>query len=174
MSRAIPATRPCAETCSGRIEIRSSPRAAALAFTWVAVFVTTTLVAVALPLPARIAICVCAATACIPAIRASMLLGGRRAVRTLYWSESGLRALVGDQAEALSVRLAPGSFRFGRYLLLLRLQTCDGLRVVIIDGGKQGIRSFRRLCRYLESRRHVFPGQADTIQPQDLKCVTRH
>ena len=157
MFRAIPATRPCAAACSGRIEIQCSWRAALLAFAWLALFDAMILGAVALPLPARIAICVWAATGCVPTIRASFMLRGSRAVRCLQWSKSGLWAGVGQQEVPVSAEIAAGSFRLGRHLLVLRLKTCDGMRTVLIDGGRQESRSFQRLCRYLESRRHYAP-----------------
>jgi hypothetical protein len=120
--------------------------------------------AVALPLPARIAICVCAATICLPSIRAAFLLHGPAAVRALQWSEGGLFARIGHESVEVLVEVAAGSFRLGRQLLFLRLQTCDGMRSVLIDGERQEIQGFRRLCRYLESRRHAFPDKAPNEQ----------
>jgi len=116
-----------------------------------------TLAAVDLPLHARIAICVCAATVCAPAIRATFLLAGPAAVRCLRWSGDGLWARFGGETREISAELAPGSFRIGQWLLVLRLKTCDRTACVLIDGGGQQIQGFRRLCRYLESRRHAFP-----------------
>jgi hypothetical protein len=119
-----------------------------------------TLWAVALPLLARIGICLCAAAACISCIRVTFLLEGSRAVRGLQWSEAGLRAFVGRESKQVSAEIGAGSFRFGRQLLVLRLQTCDGMRTVLIDGARQESRDFRRLCRYLESRRIRLPAEA--------------
>ena len=157
MFRTIPARRRYAASCSGRIELRRSRRAAGLAYTWLALFTTMTLTAVALPLVVRIALCAGAATACLPAIRVTFLLEGRQAIRGLQWSETGLRAFIGPGLEAVAAEIGPGSFRFGRQLLVLRLQTCDGMRSVLIDGYGQENRAFRRLCRYLESRRRRVP-----------------
>jgi hypothetical protein len=135
-----------------------------MASAWVAIFIVMTLTAVALPLPARIGLCVCAATACVPCIRSVFLLGGPDAVRALQWSDAGLVACIGPELTTVVAKVAAGSFRIGRDLLVLRLQTCDGTRSVLIDGGRQEIQAFRRLCRHLESRRHVFPDKARNEQ----------
>ena len=151
MFRAIPARRPYAATCSGIIEIQPSARAAILALIWIGACMAMTLLAVDLPLPARIALCVCAATVCVPVIRSTFLLAGPAAVRSLRWSGNGLWVRFGGAAQEQSAELAPGSFRMGQFLLVLRLKTCDRTACVLIDGGGQDIQGFRRLCRYLQS-----------------------
>jgi hypothetical protein len=109
------------------------------------------LLAVDLPLPARIALCICAATVCAPVIRSTFLLAGPAAVRSLRWSGNGLWARFGGDALEQAAELAPGSFRIGQSLLVLRLKTCDRTACVFIDGRGQEIQGFRRLCRYLQS-----------------------
>jgi hypothetical protein len=138
-----------------------------LALIWIGACMAMTLIAVDLSLPARIALCVCAATICAPVIRSTFLLAGAAAVKSLRWSGNDLWIGFGGGAPEQSAELAPGSFRIGQFLLVLRLKTCDRTACVLIDGGGQDIQGFRRLCRYLESRRRAFPGrQADTIQPK--------
>ena len=132
-------------------------RAATVALLWTGAIMMMTLLTVDLPLPARIGLCLCAATLSVAAIRSSILLTGPGAVRGLRWSAEGLWARFGDNVAEIPAELAPGSFRIGQWLLLLRLKTCDRTSSVFIDGGGQEIQGFRRLCRYLESRRHAFP-----------------
>lgn len=126
-----------------------------LAGLWVTMVDVMILAAVALPLPARIALCVAIATACLCTIRSVILLRGPRAVRSLRWSAAGIRAVIGPETREIPAEIVAGSFRFGRQVLALRLRTCDGMRAVIIDGGRQEVQAFRRLCRHLESRRLI-------------------
>jgi hypothetical protein len=151
MFRAIPARRLCAATCSGIIEIQPSARAAILALLWLSAFMAMTLLAVDLPLLVRIGLCICAATVCAPVIRSTLLLAGPAAVKSLRWSGNSLWVRFGDDAREQSAELAPGSFRIGQILLVLRLKTCDRTACVLIDGGGQEVQGFRRLCRYLQS-----------------------
>ena len=62
--------------------------------------------------------------------------------------------------------------------LFLRLRGCDGIRGAFIDAGMQDEIAIRRLVRRLEwvprGGSESENGQADTIPPQGLKCVTRH
>ena len=110
-----------------------------------------TLAAVALPLPARIATCVAFATPGIVAIRRVFLLGGRRGVRALAWSErvQGFHVVLGSGRSPCRAELARGSFRLGSLYLVLRLRTCDRVFTVFIDGSRQEVRAFRGLCRRL-------------------------
>jgi hypothetical protein len=107
------------------------------------------LVAVALPLPARIGLCVAIATPGLMAIRGGFLLKGRKAVHSLDWS-GDWRAGIGCSPTETPVTLRGGSFRVGRAFLLLWLQSRDGIHGVLIDGGRQEARAFRRLCRRLQ------------------------
>jgi hypothetical protein len=123
-------------------------RAAGLAAAWLIVVCAVVVGAVALPLPARIGLCVAIATSGLAAIRGCLLLQGRKAVHTLDWSH-GWRAGIGPGRSETSVTLHTGSFRVGRTFLLLWLQSRDGIHGVLIDGGRQDSRAFRRLCRQL-------------------------
>lgn len=127
---------------------------------WLVVLMSMMLLAVDLPLPVRLGLCVCGATLCVPVVRSAFLLMGPKAVRSLRWSREGIWARFGSDPLEKSVELTPGSFRIGQWLLVLRLETCDRTSFVLIDAGRQEIRGFRRLCRYLESRRRGFPEEA--------------
>jgi hypothetical protein len=127
---------------------------------WVISILAMTLVALDLPLPVRIGICVGAATASVHTIQSLFLLAGPRAIRALFWTETGaMRAFIGDPPRELTVVVAPGSSRLGRGWLLLRLETCDRSFDICIDGAKQEPRAFRRLCRQLENLRDTFPDE---------------
>jgi len=128
------------------------------------------LAAVALALPARIGICAAAILGGAHAIQSAFLLSGRHAVRALRWDESNLFVVLGRFHSEHCVTLAPGSFDWGRFGMLLRLRASDGTRVIFIDAGSQDEAAIRALARRLKWP----PPQADTIQTQDLTCVTRH
>jgi hypothetical protein len=150
MSRTIPSTRPCvAPSCSSRIELAPSRRAAALAASWLIVVCAVLIGAVALPLPARIGLCLAMATPAAVAIRRCLLLRGRRAVHILEW-RGGWRAWIGPGRIETPVTVLGGSFRIGRVFLLLWLRGRDGIHGVVIDTGRQEPRAFRRLCRQLQ------------------------
>jgi len=131
-----------------RIVLVASPRAATLVVSWLIVLCGVLVSALALPLPARIGLCIALATPGLAAIRGCLLLQGRKAVHSLDWSH-GWRAQIGAAWTETSVTLRPGSFRVGRAFLLLWLQSRDGIHGVLIDGGRQDPRAFRRLCRQL-------------------------
>jgi hypothetical protein len=130
--------------------------------------------AVALPWQLRGIACCAAIAANLPAIRRCVLLRGGASVQALEWREQGgLAAALGHARVASPATLAAGSFRLGG-LMFLRLQTAGGMRAVLIDGGRQEIRAFRRLSRYVShagrgaghALRGVREGIADTIPPK--------
>jgi hypothetical protein len=71
--------------------------------------------------------------------------------------------------QVLTGLLAAGSFRLGG-LVVLRLRTPAGMRAVLIDGERQPISDFRRLCRRLNRMSTVRSARsrepADTIPPK--------
>lgn len=119
-----------------------------LATVWLIVVCGALVSSVALPLPARIGICIAIATPGLAAIRGCLLLRGQMAVHTLDWSR-GWRAGIGPGWTETPITLRIGSFRVGRAFLLLWLRSRDGIHAVLIDGGRQDPRAFRRLCRQL-------------------------
>jgi hypothetical protein len=128
------------------------------------------LTTVALPSPARIAICIVGLLRGAHAVRRTFLLAGRRPLAGLRWDESHLFAVVERSRNEVCVTLAPGSFRWGRFGMLLRLRGSDGLWIVFIDAGRQQQAAIRALAARLK-----WPArQADTIPTQDLTCVTRY
>ena len=150
MSRTIPGTRPCvAPSCSSRIELAPSRRAAALAASWLILVCAVVIGAVALPLPVRIGLCLAIATPATLAIRRVLLLRGRSAVHILGWQGGAWLAWIGPGRIETPVTLQAGSFRVGRLFLLLWLRGRDGIHGIFIDAGRQEPRSFRRLCRQL-------------------------
>ncbi len=152
MSQPISDTLPCAATCS-RIELIPSRAAAVLWFAWLLLVCGVTLFAVSLPWPARMALCAAVAVSGIHCIRSFVLLQGPRAVRVVEWSEEGTLAVrLGPSLARHPALVAPGSFRLGAELWVLRFRTPEGLRPVLIAGGIQDTRAFRRLCRCLAAR----------------------
>jgi hypothetical protein len=102
--------------------------------------------ALSLPWPARAALCACLLAINLRPVAECVLLQGR-AVTALSWREPGeFEAELGSRR--VPAKVAAGSFRLGS-LLVLRLQTPAGPRLVVIDGGLQEPRAFRRLCRQL-------------------------
>jgi hypothetical protein len=169
MSPKIPATRLCAAPCK-RIDFVASPRCAVLWAGWVLAVCAVVAFAVAAPWPARLILCVVLVAANVRAILPCVLLRGERAVPALEWQEQGgFTALLGESRSRHPAELASGSFRFGG-LLLLRLRTPAGMRAVLIDGERQSISHFRRLCRQLNGVRTARSGRsrepADTIRPK--------
>jgi len=130
--------------------------------------------AVAVPWSLRAALCLAVISFNTVGIRRCVLLLGSDAVRALEWLEPGeFTVRLGVTREALPAMLAGGSFRLGG-LVVLRFQTPRGMRAVLIDGGRQEIRAFRRLCRRLceagRGAKPAVPGvpgsRADTIRPK--------
>ena len=170
MSRKIPITRPCAAHCCRQIELAPSRRLATLSIAWLAAWCLMVLTAVTLPLPARIGICIASLLGGARAIRGTFLLVGRRPVRGLRWDDSHLFVVNGRSRNEDCVTLAAGSFRWGRFGMLLRLRGSNGLWIVFIDAGRQEEAAIRALAARLKWPTR----QADTIPAQDLTCITRH
>jgi hypothetical protein len=153
----IPATPRCAVRSSRRLELLPSRRLAGAWFLWLAVAVAAVLVA-PLPWVVRAALGVTVATSGVHCVAIAVLLRGRLAVRRLAWDANGnLWAGLGNSPVSYPARVAPGSFRLGPGLLVLRLETASGIRSVCIDGTLQDPAAFRRLTR-------AIPGLADTIE----------
>lgn len=149
MSRTIHVTPRSAARYSFRLELVPSWR---LAAAWVAWLVAACGAAFASPWPwpLRAAICVGVAVLGVPGIAGTILLRGRRAVRTLAGAAGGgLHAWIGGASESVAVEEAAISFRLGSGVLLLRLQTARGSHTVCIDGSLHDQSSFRGLCRAL-------------------------
>jgi hypothetical protein len=162
MSRTTPGWRPCAAHCCNLIDLAASWRAAAILIGWLVAFCLMVLAAVALALPARIGICVIAILGGVRAIQSTFLLTGRHPVRALRWDDRNLLLVPGRFHTEVCVTLAPGSFIWGRFGMLLRLRAGDGVRVIFIDAGRQEEAALRALARRLK-----WPTpQADTIQPR--------
>jgi hypothetical protein len=170
MSRQIPDTPPCAACCS-RLDLIPSRFAAVLWFAWLALVCAATLFAVALPWPVRVAICIAIVVPGIRCIREFVLLEGPRAVRAIEWTEEGAFAVrLGPELTAHPATLAAGSFRLGVQLWVLRFMTPMGLCPVLITGGAQDARPFRRLTRCLTMHLRRAPGRGTaptvTIRPK--------
>jgi hypothetical protein len=121
---------------------------------WLVVCCAALLGGTALPWTIRVALGLVLIAVNLPILRMGVLLRGSRAVRTLEWNEeerfyigSVLRA--GFDPQPLPALLLPGSFRLGIAFLVLWFSTPAGLRVVLIDGGRQDPVAFRRLSRRL-------------------------
>ena len=170
MSRTILRSRPCAAHCCNQIEPAPSWRLAAILAAWLAAFCVMVLAAVDLALLPRIGICAAAILGCARAIHSTFLLAGCNPVWALRWDDSNLFVVPGRFDTEVRVTLAPGSFDWGRFGMLLRLRSCDGMWVIFIDAGRQDDAAIRALGRRLKWP----PRQADTIPGQDLTCVTRH
>lgn len=149
MSRTIPVTPHCAARSSLRLELRPSGRFACAWFLWLLVLLAAVFAA-PLPAPARIGLGVAVATMGIRCVVTVVLLRGPRAVHRLDRTEDGeWRVYLGDWPVGQAASVAPGSFRLGTGLLLLRLETGNGIHTVCIDGARQDRAAFRRLCRFL-------------------------
>jgi uncharacterized membrane protein YtjA (UPF0391 family) len=166
----IPATPRSAGQCC-RLEIAPSRRGAAAWIAWLILLCAVVLFAVALPLLVRGVVCVACATSILLGIRSFILLRGANAIRALEWSEAGLIAYVGSARAATSASVADSTFRLGVWLLVLRLNTPEGLRSVLVDGSAQEDgAAFRRLCRWLAWHSRPCSGlssaSTDTIRPK--------
>jgi hypothetical protein len=117
---------------------------------WLAICVGVLIGGIDLPWPARLILGLILVAANFPAIRVAVLLRGPRAVRRLEWDHEG-RFRVGSKigAESCPAILQPASFRLGIAFVVLWFATPAGLRVVLIDGGRQDPVAFRRLSRHL-------------------------
>jgi hypothetical protein len=173
MSPTIPVTPPCAAQCR-RLEIVASRRVAAVWILWSVSVCVVVCAATALPWLARAAICLTIMVFNADVVRRCVLLIGSQAARVLEWrAPDDITVLLGAARELHPASLAAGSFRLGG-LLVLRLRTPGGMRVVLIDGERQEIRAFRCLCRTLNlssrATKRPVPGargsRADTIRPK--------
>jgi hypothetical protein len=147
---------------SVRIDLIPSPRAAALAYAWLAL-VCGVMMTAALPLGVRGAACIVVATLYAGAVRRFIGLKGRNAVRALCLRRDGVLVVrLGAQTSLHPATLAPGSFRLGSSVLVLRLRTAAGLRSVLVDGAIHQAATFRALCRRLEWQMGGGPGRRRT------------
>jgi hypothetical protein len=115
----------------------------------------TILVGVDLPLAVRCILCFATAAAVIPTVGRCIWLRGPRALRAVEWAEGDggeVRVYLRAGSAPLAGRLAAGTCRVGLQLIVLRLNTPDGIRVALIDGAVQGTAAFRRLCRLVGTR----------------------
>jgi len=161
MFQKIPATPRCAAHCS-RIDLRPSRGAAALWLAWLTLVCGATLFAVALPWLARLAVCAAVAIPGFRCVSSFVLLEGPRAVRAIAWSDEGeFVVFLGPALQPQAASVGIGSFRFGLQLWALRFTTPLGPRSVLIAGGVQEPRAFRRLCRCLNGRLRRASGRAN-------------
>jgi hypothetical protein len=117
---------------------------------WVLACLAVLFGGLALPWAARIAFGLILVVSNLPAIRTSVLLRGRRAVRRLEWEDEGrFRLSCSASANPEPATLRPASFRLGIAFLVLWFATPTGSRVVLVDGGCQDPVAFRRLSRHL-------------------------
>lgn len=159
MSHPIPATPPCAASCS-RIDLNPSLLAAALWYSWLLLVCAVALLAVALPWIVRASICLAVAAPGIRCVRSFVLLRGEGAVRAIEWSEEGEFAIrLGPSFRREVATLGAGSFRLGVRWWVLRFVTPSGTHPVLIAGAIQDARGFRRLCRCLNRRMRWASGQ---------------
>ena len=121
MSPTIPARSPVPRTPAIRLSPRPRGVAAILA-AWLAAFCVMVLAAVDLALLARIGICAAAILGNARAIHSTFLLAGCNPVWALRWDESNLFVVPGRFDTEVRVTLAPGSFDWGRFGMLLRLR----------------------------------------------------
>jgi hypothetical protein len=120
------------------------------------------LFAVALPWHVRLAVCAAVAIPGFRCLSSFVLLKGPRAVRAIEWSDEGeFVVFLGPALRAQAASLGTGSFRFGLRLWILRFTTPLGPRSVLIAGGLQDPRKFRRLCRCLNGLRRRASGRAN-------------
>ena len=170
MFQKIPATPRCAAHCS-RIDLRPSRGAAALWLAWLTLTCGVTLFAVALPWHIRLAVCAAVAIPGFRSLSSFVLLGGPRAVRAIEWTDEGeFIVFLGPELRPQAANVGTGSFRFGLKLWVLRFTTSLGPRSVLIAGGVQEPRAFRRLCRCLNGRLRRASGRSHrptvTIRPK--------
>jgi hypothetical protein len=129
---------------------------------WLCASVAALLGGVSLPESIRFALGLVLVAVNLPALRTGVLLRGSRAVRVLDWNEEGFEPRSGhgsgSGARPLPARLLPASFRLGIGFLVLWFSTPAGLRVVVIDGGRQDPVAFRRLSRHL-ARGELIPSR---------------
>ena len=171
MSQPTLATPPCAAQCSRRIDLVPSPLAAVLWFAWLTLVCGVTLFAVALPYSVRLVLCIAVVAPGIRSVRSFVLLEGSNAVRSIEWSEEGeFLVRLGPRFLPQPASLAAGSFRLGVRVWVLRFVTPSGTHPVLIAGGIQDVRAFRRLSRCLNTRMRRASGRgsrpAVTIQPK--------
>jgi len=101
----------------------------------------------------RIAICGGVVAFNVRCLSRFILLRGPRAVRALEWTANGeYTAYLGPLRTAVGAEIALGSFRLISWLLVLRLRTDRGNFQVLVDGRRQRVTEFRRLCRALNTR----------------------
>jgi hypothetical protein len=163
MSHPIPATPPCAASCS-RIDLKPSFSAAVLWYSWLLLVCAVALFTVALPWIARASICVAVAVPGIRCVSSFVLLKGEGAVRAIEWSEEGEFAIrLGPRFTREVATLGAGSFRLGVRWWVLRFVTPSGAHPVLIAGAIQDVRGFRRLCRCLN--RHLGWASGRRVRP---------
>jgi hypothetical protein len=161
MFQKIPATPRCAAQFS-RLDLRPSRGAAALWLAWLTFASGATFCAVALPWYVRLALCAAVAIPGFRCVSSFVLLKGPRAVRAIEWSDEGeFVVFLGPALRPLAASVGTGSFRLGRQLWALRFTTPLGPRSVLIAGGVQEPRAFRRLCRCLNGRPGPASGRAN-------------
>jgi hypothetical protein len=170
MFQKIPATPRCAAHCS-RIDLRPSRGAAALWLAWLSLVCGATFFAVALPWQVRLAVCAAVVIPGLRCVSSFILLEGARAVRAIEWSDEGeFVVFLGPALRPQAASLGTGSFRFGLQIWVLRFATPLGPRSVLIAGGAQEPRVFRRLSRCLCGHLRRASGRAKrptvTIRPK--------
>jgi hypothetical protein len=151
MSQTIRATPRSAGFSSSRIDLLPSRRAAVAWFAWLAL-VCAVISCADLPAVVRMTVCVLVVTPGIRTVRSFVMLRGSRGVRAIEWTGSTLTILVGPERRPFAATLSRDSFRPGRQWLSLTFETPAGRRHVLVDGGYQDTRAFRRLCREYSRR----------------------
>jgi hypothetical protein len=132
-----------------RITLLPSRRVAAVLVSWIVAACGATLAGVALPFGLRLTVCAGIAATGGAVISRCALLQGPRAIRSIDWNE-GWRLTLGS-GRTVTGELCEGFFE-SPGLLILRFRTLGGGFPVFIDGGRQEIREFRRLCRRLKRK----------------------
>ena len=152
MSPKIRATPHSAAASCNRIDFVASRLAATAWWCWLACAVLVTLLA-DLAWIFRLSIALCVAVGGHRAVWRYVLLHGPRAVRALEWQEPGDAPVqfylwLGEPARRLAA-IPRGCRRYGAFLWILRFDTAEGTRQLLVNTACQEPAALRRLSRRL-------------------------
>ena len=155
----IRATRRCAASCCGRIEIVPSRHIALAWLIWIGLCCLVLMFGISLPWSLGLAFSVGLVVSNLRALERHVYLRGTAAVRALEWNVAGeFRLWLGDASGSSPARLEAASFRLGLPVLALWFTTPEGVRAVLVDGRAQEPAAFRRLCRVINRRPYAVTG----------------
>jgi uncharacterized membrane protein YphA (DoxX/SURF4 family) len=153
MSPKIRATPPSAAASCNRIDFVASRVAAGAWWCWLGCAAVVTITA-DLAWVLRLSIAVLAVASGSQAVRRHILLRGPCAVRALEWQESAGAPVrfylwLGEPARRLPA-IPHGCRRYGAFLWLLRFDTAEGTRQLLVNPACQEPVALRRLSRRLD------------------------